>query len=254
MKRALKDENGTSRSIEEKVVVYWSKKFQARSERENKKLLDFLKKLEASPENFRITALQSKGIHRFLKKNCLNQKTGELINSADIKALLDFDKMAEYRESMGYYQIVTSKLTMEPLDVIDKYHGLTQIEDQFRVMKSDLETRPIFVRNPDHVDAHLLICMIALVALRLIQKRIVNLGLVKVDDDACWSTGFTGRRIQQALGKWKVDSLPGDFYRFMDVDDPDLKLMLDAFGIKIPAKLYRRAELKSIKTNVKIFI
>jgi transposase len=39
MKRAVKDENGNTRTIEEKVVVYWSKKFQARSERENKKWL-----------------------------------------------------------------------------------------------------------------------------------------------------------------------------------------------------------------------
>jgi hypothetical protein len=50
-----------------------------------------------------------------------------------------------------------------------------------------------------------------------------------------------------------VDSLPGDLYRFMDVDDPDLKLILDAFGIKIPAKLYCKAELKSLKKNIKIF-
>ena len=38
---------------------------------------------------------------------------------------------------MGYYQIVTSELTMDAKEVIEKYHGLTQIEDQFRVMKSD---------------------------------------------------------------------------------------------------------------------
>lgn len=44
IKRTVKDENGASRSLEEKVVVYWSRKFQVRSERENKKFLDFLKK------------------------------------------------------------------------------------------------------------------------------------------------------------------------------------------------------------------
>jgi hypothetical protein len=155
---------------------------------------------------------------------------------------------------MGYYQIVTSELTMEPLEVIDKYHGLTQIEDQFRVMKGDLETRPLYVRTPQHIESHLLICMTALIMLRLIQKRIISSGLVKVDEDAYWSTGLNGLRIQQALKKWKVDLMPDDFYRFMDVDDPDLKLILDAFGIKIPAKLYRRAELKSIKKNIAIFM
>ena len=254
VKRTHKDENGQSRTIEEKVVVYWSRKFQARCERENKKFLDFLKKLEESPENFRITALQSKSLKKFFKKDCVNQKTGEIINSSNIKAFIDFDKVAEYRKSMGYYQIVTSELTMDPLEVIDKYHGLTQIEDQFRVMKGDLDTRPLFVRTPEHIDAHLLICMISLILLRIIQKRIISSGLIAIDADAYWSSGLNSERIQKALNKWKVDTMPGDLYRFMDVDDPDLKLILDAFDIKIPAKLYRRSELKSIKTNTKIFI
>ena len=254
LKRTVKDENGISRTLEEKVVVYWSRKFQARSERENKKFLDFLKKLEESPKNFRITAIQSKGLKKFLKKDCVNKKTGEIINSSDIKAFVDFDKVEEYRKSMGYYQIVTSELTMDPLEIIEKYHGLTQIEDQFRVMKGDLDTRPLYVRTPEHVEAHLLICMISLILLRIIQKRILRSGLVKPDEDAYWSTGLNGARIQAALNRWKVDLLPDDLYRFMDVDDPDLKLILDAFGIEIPPKLYRRAELKSIKTNIKIFI
>lgn len=254
VKRTHKDENGQNHTIEEKVVVYWSRKFQARCERENKKFLDFLKKLEESPENFRITALQSKSLRKFFKKDCVNQKTGEVMNSSDIKAFIDFDKVAEYRRSMGYYQIVTSELKMNPLEVIDKYHGLTQIEDQFRVMKGDLDTRPFYVHTPEHVDAHMLICMISLILLRIIQKRIINSGLISVDEDAYWNTGLNSERIQKALNKWKVDTLPGDLYRFTDVDDPDLKLILDAFKIKIPAKLYRKSELKRIKTDTKIFI
>lgn len=254
VKHTKTDENGQKRTIEEKVVVYWSRKFQARCERENKKFLEFLKKLEESPENFRITALQSKSLRKFFKKDCVNQKTGEVMNSSDIKALIDFDKVAEYRKSMGYYQIVTSELTMEPQEVIEKYHGLTQIEDQFRVMKGDLETRPFHVRTPEHMEAHVLICMISLIMLRLIQKRIIKSGLVTLDEKAYWNTGLSCERIQQALNKWKVDAMPAGLYRFMDVDNPDLKLILDAFDIKIPLKLYRKAELKAIKKNIEIFI
>ena len=254
VKRIAKDENGQRRTVEEKVVVYWSRKFQARCERENKRFLDFLKKLEESPENFRITALQSKSLKKFLKKDCVNQKTGEVMNSNDIKAFIDFDKVAEYRKSMGYYQIVTSELTMEPLEVVDKYHGLTQIEDQFRVMKGALGTRPVYVHTPEHIEAHLLICMIALIMLRIIQKRMITSNVVSIDADAYWSSGLSGERIQTALNKWKVDKLPEDLYRFMDCDDPDLKLILDAFQIELPAKLYRKSELKRIKKEIKIFI
>lgn len=254
VKKTVKDEKGNKRTIEEKVVVYWSRKFQLRAERENKKFLDFLKKLQEHPENFRITATQSKSLHQFFKKECVNEKTGEILDSTKIRAFIDFDKVAEYRKSLGYYQIVTSELTMDAREVIDKYHGLTQIEDQFRVMKGDLETRPLYVRTPEHVTAHLLICMIALIMLRIIQKRMISSGNVQLDPDAYWSTGLNGHRLQEALNKWKVDLLPGELYRFMDIDDPDLKRILDSFGISIPAKLYRRAELKSIKTGIKIFI
>lgn len=253
MKRNIKDENGNKCTVEEKVVVYWSKKFHDRCAYENRKFLEFLDKLEETPENFRITTLQSKSLKKFIKKDCVNKKTGELINSSEIKPLIDFDKVNEYSKSMGYYQIVSSELTMDPLEIINKYHGLTQIEDQFKVMKSDLETRPIFVHTKEHIEAHLLICMISLIITRIIQKRISDSGLIEINSDAYWSTGLNAGRIQDALNKWKVDLLPGDYYKFMDVDDPDLKLILDAFNIKIPAKFYRRAELKSIKTALKIF-
>ena len=53
-----------------------------------------------------------------------------------------------------------------------------------------------------------------------------------MDEQAFWNTGLSCERIQQALNKWNVDLMPADLYRFMDVDDPDLKLILDAFDIE----------------------
>ena len=187
-----------------------------------------------------------------MKKEYVNTKTGELLKASDIKGYIDFEKVAEFKKGMGYYQIVTSELKMDDRTVIDKYHGLTQIEDQFRVMKSDLEARPIYVRTPEHVNAHLLICLISLILMRIIQKRIKEYEGKK--NDAFWYEGLSCERIQIAMNKWKVDLLPNDFYRFMDIDDPDLSLILKAFGIDIPPKLYRRADLKSIKTGTKIFM
>ena len=188
-----------------------------------------------------------------MKKDYVNKKTGEAVNSSDLISFIDFDKVNEYRNSFGYYQIVTSELQMDAQTVIDKYHGLTQIEDQFRVMKGSLETRPLYVRTREHIDAHLLICTIALIIIRIIQKRIRDKEN-EVNKDLYWNVGMSSDRIQEALNKWKVDKLPGDLYRFMDVDDPDLAKILRAFDINIPPKLYQRQELKSIKSNTKIFM
>ena len=63
---------------------------------------------------------------------------------------------------------------MDDKKIIETYHGLSKIEDQFRVMKSDLETRPIFVRTKEHINAHLLICLLSLIIIRIIQNKIIN--------------------------------------------------------------------------------
>ena len=254
VKRTIKDENNVKHTIEEKVVVYWSKKFQEKAENENKSFLEFIKKLKDTPENFRLTSLQNKSIRKFLKKDYINENTGEILNSSEIKPMLDFEKINEYTKSLGYYQIVTSELNMEESEVIDKYHGLTQIEEQFRLMKSTLETRPLYVRTPEHIEAHLLICLIALIILRIIQKRIIASNQIPINQDMHWTIGLSGNRIQAALNKWQVDLMPNELYRFMNIEDYDLQIILNAFEINIPKKLFTLGELKNLKTNIKIFI
>ena len=98
-------------------------------------------------------------------------------------------------------------------------------------MKGDLETRPLYVRTPEHIDAYLLICMMALIMMRINQKRIRDTNPDK-NRDAYWNVGMSGERIQKALNKWKVDTLPSDLYRFMDIDELDLVVILKAFSLR----------------------
>lgn len=250
--------NGEKRDITYKSIVYWSKKFYDKEVAENKSFLDFIEKLQSSPTSFKVYKNYSRSLKKFLKKDLENIDTGEVIDSTKLKALLDMDKVNAYREFFGYYQIITSELTMDDLEVINKYHGLTQIENQFRIMKSDLETRPIFLRRKEHIQAHLIICMISLVVIRAIQKRIIDSKVMKKKtkkngDSLSWEMGLSGLRIQEALNKWTVDKLPNDIFRFNNLDDNDLKIILNAYSIDIPLKLFRRSELKQLKRSIKIF-
>lgn len=249
IKRKVKTFDGY-KDITEKVVVYFSKKFYDKQVHENKSFLDFLEKLKENPEHFRISKSMYGSIRKFIKKDLLNDKTGEVLNSKDLKTILDYDKVNKYKESFGYYQIVTSELDMEDRKVIDIYHGLSRIEDQFRTMKSDLETRPIYVRTKEHIYSHLLICMISLIVIRIIQNKINE--YTKQEAKNKWNMGLSGSRIQRALNKWTVSELGNGYYRFNDVDDADLRLILDSFNIEIPIKLFNKMELKNIKTSIKI--
>ena len=160
--RMVTDEDGTRKKIREKVVVYWSKAFYAREMHENQSFLEFIEKLKANPNGFRVSAAQSRSLKKFMQKDMLHKETGEIVDSRKLLSLIDDKKLTEFNELMGYYQIVTSELEMDDRDIIDKYHGLTRIEDQFREMKGTLNTRPIYVNTPEHIQAHLLICFMAL--------------------------------------------------------------------------------------------
>lgn len=255
MKRTVKDANGKKRTVTENVIVYWSRNFYERDLHENARFLETLEKILKNPKGFRITDMQARMLRPFFKSDFINSETGEVIAASKLKALLDKEKLEEFKSHFGYYQIITSEINMPPLEAIEKYHGLTRIEDQFRVMKSDLETRPVYVRTREHIEAHLLICLIALTMLRMIQCKICRSGLVpKSEDITLWSMGLTAYRIQKALNKWKVELLADDLYRFTDLDDPDLKLILDSFDIRIPAKLFRKTDLKSQIRNINVTI
>ena len=255
MKRTVKDANGKKRTVTENVIVYWSRNFYERDLHENARFLETLEKILKNPKGFRITDMQARMLRPFFKSDFFNSETGEVIAASKLKALLDKEKLEEFKSHFGYYQIITSEINMPPLEAIEKYHGLTRIEDQFRVMKSDLETRPVYVRTREHIEAHLLICLIALTMLRMIQCKICRSGLVpKSEDITLWSMGLPAYRIQKALNKWKVELLADDLYRFIDLDDQDLKLILDSFDIRIPAKLFRKTDLKSQIRNINVTI
>lgn len=250
--KKAKDEFGNTKEITEKEIVYWSKKFEARQKHENKSFLEFIEKLKVSPESFRISKAQAKDLRKFIKKDFENTDTGEIIDSKKLKAMLDYEKINEFNSMMGYYKIVSSELTMDDLEIIEKYHGLSRIEDQFRVMKGDLNTRPIFVRTKEHINAHLIICFISLLVLRVIQYKIKELDTFKVDENKYWQEGMTAEKIIRALNKWTIDKMNDEYYRFNNTNDEDLSVILKAFNISIPAKLYKPADLKRIKINIKL--
>ena len=250
--KIIEDENGNDVQITEKEVVYWSKSYYEKQIHENKSFLEFLDKLKNSPDTFRITKTQASSIKKFIKKDFINELTGEVIDSSKLKAIIDEDKVNAYVDYFGYYKLLTSELTMNECEVINTYHNLSQIENHFRVMKSTLNTQPINVRTPEHINAHLVVCLIALLVTSIIQYKIKNSEYFKPNLNLNWETGLSAERIVKALNKWTIDRLPGDEYRFNSINDEDLSLILKSFDINIEKKLYSRSELKAIKTNIKI--
>jgi len=253
VERTITLADGKKRKFKEKVVVYWSKSFYERERHENASFLSFVEKLKANPGGFRITAAQSQSLRRFLKKDVLDKKTGNVLDGTKLAAMIDDEKLSAFNELFGYYQIVTSELEMPDREVVDKYHGLTQIEDQFREMKSTLETRPIFVRTREHIEAHLMICFIALTMMRIIQRKTRQMLGPDFGKGLNWTYGLPGARLANALREWQVSELPGDYYQMLNASNDDITTLFKAFGINIPAKIYTKGDIRDLKSVINPF-
>ena len=252
--RTVYDETGKRRRIKEKVVVYWGKSFYDRDVFEHGKFLDFIGRLRASPAGFRVTAAQSRSLRRSPKEDVVNSKNGEALDGTRLVAMIDDDKLNEFNELMGYYQIATSELDMPDSEVIGKHHGLTQIEDQFREMEGTPEARPVFVNTREHIRAHLMVCFIALTMMRLIQRKIAA-AEKKTDDggDLKWSYGPPGARLSAALRDWQVLRHPDGRCQMVNSSGGDIRRVLAALGLDLQPTIYTEGGLAALKSGVKAF-
>ena len=74
----------------------------------------------------------------------------------------------------GYNMLVTSEKDMDDIDIYNTYHNLWRIEESFRIMKSDLDARPVFLQKENSIKGHFLICYLAVLLERIFQFKILD--------------------------------------------------------------------------------
>ena len=164
-------QNGSKKKkrIDEKQVVFWSKKYADKSRAEREEIIKKAYDVIADPKKHNKDTVH--GAAAYIKNIAFDKKTGEIYEKPGKKLLFNSEKAAEDAKYDGYYCIITSELEMPDHRVIEIYRGLSDIEDNFKVSKSDLDIRPVHVSREDRINAHVLTCFISLVTIRLIQKK-----------------------------------------------------------------------------------
>jgi len=74
----------------------------------------------------------------------------------------------------GYNLLVTSEIEMTDQDIYNTYHNLWRIEESFKIMKSDLDARPVFLQKENTIKGHFLICYIAVLLERILQFKVLK--------------------------------------------------------------------------------
>lgn len=157
-------------SVDQKQMVYYSEKYAQKQKRDREVMVARAKDMILHPQNY------SKATHggsaSYVKNISFNRETGEIVDGQSLE--LDQAKIEEEAKYDGYYSIVTSELGMDDRELRKIYRGLARIEDTFKVSKSELEARPVYVWTNEHIRAHFTTCFTALVLIRLLETKLGN--------------------------------------------------------------------------------
>ena len=156
--------------VEEKHVVFYSPEYAKKAKHDREAILQKSRDLCNNPQKYvRATGY---GAAKYVRNCVFDKSTGEIIVKKGQILSIDEELIREEEKYDGYYAIVTSEWKKSDHEILDIYRGLWEIEETFQITKSELETRPVWVRKTEHIQAHFLICFTALVIARLLEYRI----------------------------------------------------------------------------------
>lgn len=154
------------------------------------------------------------------------------------KAHFSMDEEAIQKEAQydGFYGVCTN-LESDPLELIHINHQRWEIEESFRIMKSELKSRPVYVRNDDRVEAHFLTCFLALLTYRIVEQKLKD--------------AFTCPAIIQKLRDMEVMEVPGEGYVPLYERDELTDKLHEEFGFRTDYEIVPLKDMKKILKQIK---
>ena len=167
--------------------------------------------------------------HGYINNIKFVKSTGEIPDGLQLS--LKIDKIEEEAKYDGYYSIVTSEKNLSDKEIRDTYKGLWEIEESFRIMKSEFNARPAFLQKREHIDAHFLICFVALLIFRILEMKLDH--------------KFTVTEIRRTLNKYKCSHAGSNSYLF-DFRSNVIEELESIFNLDLRDKYMTKSKIKKI--------
>ena len=213
--------------VDQKQMAYYSEKYAKKQKADRDAMIARAKDLIQHPKKY--DRVSAKGSSSYILNIAFDKTTGEVVEGKEL--ILDLDKIAEEEKYDGYYSIVTSELNMSDLEIRNIYRGLIRIEDTFKVTKSYLETRPVYVWLNEHIDAHFATCYMALVLIRLLEIKLNN--------------AFPVGKILESLKNYNCTHIGRNEWQFTYYDEI-LDACSKAFDTKLNVKYRKQQDVKRL--------
>lgn len=221
------------KQVDEKQVVFWSKKYAIRAKVEREAALSKARDLAKHPGKY--TKATSYGAAKYIKKVDYDKETGEILTASSILDINE-DLIRQEEALDGYYLLLTSEMDTPDDKIIDIYRGLWRIEESFKITKSELEARPVYVWTDEHIEAHFLTCFVALTLSRILEMKLEHR----------YSTG----RILESLSKSSCSLIQQNYYMF-DYFDEVLKDIGDLMNIDFSKRVRTLGDIKQTLADTK---
>ena len=219
--------------VDEKQVIFYSEKYAQRAKAERAATITKALDLINNPGKY--TRATSYGAAGYVKNISFDKNTGEIISSQKMLQL-DKEKLHQDEALDGYYAIITSEYKESADRIIGIYRGLWRIEESFRVTKSDLEARPVYVSREDHIQAHFLTCFVALVIARILEMKLEHK----------YSIG----QLLDSLSKAECTHMKQNYYLF-DYYDGVLEDMKNVLDVDFSKRVRSLGEIKQFLADTK---
>jgi transposase len=234
--------------IDQKQVVFYSQDYADQARYERNRTVAKAKKYLKNPAGLsRALAYSAASYIKGLQVN----EDGEIVETK-AQLYLDEARIREEEQYDGYYAIVTSELTSSAADIIETYHGLWKIEEAFKISKSDLRTRPVYVSLEAHIEAHFLTCFVALLVIRLLELRMNQAKLPvsggHAQKDA--SRLFSAFELIDSLRKYTCSHVGENIYNFHYTDDV-VRSMEKVFGLDLNKRFRKRSDIRNFLAAMK---
>ena len=162
-----KAEPYTTKRLDQRLIITYSPKYAAYQKEIRRRQIERAEKMVASGRR-KAERKNPNDPARFVGKLAVT-KEGE---KAKIHYFLDEGKIAEEESYDGLYAVCTDLLDDDVKDILKVSEGRWKIEECFRIMKTEFEARPTFVRLENRITAHFLICFLALLVYRLLELKL----------------------------------------------------------------------------------
>ena len=270
----VQDVDGNKKSVKgvgHYQIVYWSAKYAQRAKLDRQSAVE---KAEAASHSHSKDVIDNNhGKNKYLKTQVFDKNTKQKIEEYDAKPVFDFQKLDEDESLDGFYIIETNVIGLRakvdsrgketgevenlfkgksrwlkqegmlqlnrpvtPLDIIDMYHGLWKIEQTFRVTKSELDARPVYVSREERISSHFLTCFISLLIVRILEHELEH--------------KFSSEQIITSLRKANVVELNSTTFK-TTYYDRILKTIKEELHVDYGMNLYTRSSIKSMLAGTK---